>query len=156
RNAASAQLVVVNHALLLADLALQEDAGRGFLPKFERVVIDEAHHLEDAATGASTDRVTALAIRRALLPLRDGKSRTGALSKLVEKHAGDRSLLPPTQRDQLVDRVSAAHSALDVVSTGAQVAMTQIADLVVADGDPKRITTAFSESPQWSQDLVPM
>src|SRR5690606_12791928 len=57
RRAAGAHLVVVNHALLLSDLALRAQVGRGVLPNFARVVLDEAHHLEDAATGAATEQI---------------------------------------------------------------------------------------------------
>ena len=45
-EAETADLVVVNHALLLADAEL----GGGLLPEYDHLVIDEAHHLEDAAT----------------------------------------------------------------------------------------------------------
>ena len=119
RNAASAHLIVVNHALLLADLALQDEAGRGFLPKFHRIVLDEAHHLEDAATGVSTERLTAFAVRRAASGVRDGRGRRGALYQLVEKHGSDGSALSPDQQTKLVTRVAIAESALDLAATGA-------------------------------------
>jgi Rad3-related DNA helicase/DNA polymerase III epsilon subunit-like protein len=45
-EADAADLVVVNHALLLADA----EVGGGLLPEFDHLVIDEAHHLEEAAT----------------------------------------------------------------------------------------------------------
>ncbi|MHB9033862.1 MAG: exonuclease domain-containing protein, partial [Anaerolineae bacterium] len=45
-RAERANLVIVNHALLLSDLQL---ANR-ILPEYEYLVIDEAHHLEDIAT----------------------------------------------------------------------------------------------------------
>jgi ATP-dependent DNA helicase DinG len=45
-EAEAADLVVVNHALLLADA----EVGGGLLPEFDHLVIDEAHHLEEAAT----------------------------------------------------------------------------------------------------------
>ncbi len=45
-EAEAADLVVVNHALLLADAEI----GGGLLPEYDHLVIDEAHHLEDAAT----------------------------------------------------------------------------------------------------------
>lgn len=43
-----AQLLVVNHALFFADLALRR-AGAGLLPDYKVVVFDEAHTLEDVA-----------------------------------------------------------------------------------------------------------
>jgi Rad3-related DNA helicase len=45
-EAETADLVVVNHALLLADA----EVGGGLLPEYEHLVVDEAHHLEEAAT----------------------------------------------------------------------------------------------------------
>ncbi len=46
RQAEAAHIVVVNHALLLADLASQS----GVLPHYDHLIIDEAHNLEDVAT----------------------------------------------------------------------------------------------------------
>jgi len=45
-EAERADLVVVNHALLLADAS----TGGSLLPPFDHLIADEAHHLEDAAT----------------------------------------------------------------------------------------------------------
>lgn len=45
-NAAQADLVVVNHHLFLADLAIRKK-GFGVLPDYDAVVFDEAHELED-------------------------------------------------------------------------------------------------------------
>ncbi len=43
-------LLVVNHALLMADIG----AGGQVLPPYTRLIVDEAHHLEDAATDQLT------------------------------------------------------------------------------------------------------
>lgn len=63
RAGANADLVIVNHALFFSDLAVRiaTDNFRdsAVLPSYRRVVFDEAHHLEDAATahlGAETTR----------------------------------------------------------------------------------------------------
>ncbi|MCP4543209.1 MAG: DEAD/DEAH box helicase [Chloroflexi bacterium] len=56
RAADSAHLIIVNHALLLADVAVQNRA----LPDYKYLIVDEAHHLEAATTGGlrfETDRV---------------------------------------------------------------------------------------------------
>jgi DNA polymerase-3 subunit epsilon/ATP-dependent DNA helicase DinG len=45
-KAASAHLVVVNHALLMSDLI----AGRALIPDYDILIVDEAHHLEEEAT----------------------------------------------------------------------------------------------------------
>ncbi len=44
-----AHILVVNHALFFADLALRS-AGGGLLPEYKVVIFDEAHHLEDVAS----------------------------------------------------------------------------------------------------------
>ena len=46
KAAESAHILIVNHALLLADLA----SGGSALPPFDHLVIDEAHNLEETAT----------------------------------------------------------------------------------------------------------
>jgi ATP-dependent DNA helicase DinG len=48
RRWSEANLIVANHALLFTDLALREE-GSGFLPKYQTVVIDEAHNIERVA-----------------------------------------------------------------------------------------------------------
>jgi ATP-dependent DNA helicase DinG len=50
RRARGADLIVVNHSLLLAD----QLSAQGFLGEYEAVIIDEAHALEDAARNAFT------------------------------------------------------------------------------------------------------
>jgi len=54
KAAAAARIIVVNHHLLFADLAARRE-GAGYeaavvLPPYSRVIIDEAHSIEDAAT----------------------------------------------------------------------------------------------------------
>jgi ATP-dependent DNA helicase DinG len=49
REAASCQLLVVNHHLLFSDLALRRNGFGEVLPRCETVIFDEAHHLEDIA-----------------------------------------------------------------------------------------------------------
>ena len=45
-RAEAAHVVVVNHALLLSDLAM----GGSVLPSYDHLIVDEAHHLEEEAT----------------------------------------------------------------------------------------------------------
>lgn len=50
KQAQEADLVVVNHALFMADLALREEGITELLPSVDMVVFDEAHQLPDIAT----------------------------------------------------------------------------------------------------------
>ncbi len=54
QSAQTAHIIVVNHALLLADIA----TGSRILPDYDYLIIDEAHHLESATTNALSNRIT--------------------------------------------------------------------------------------------------
>ena len=49
KQALAADVVVVNHHLFLADLALRDDSVRDFLPTADTVILDEAHQLPKIA-----------------------------------------------------------------------------------------------------------
>ena len=66
QEAEQAQLVVVNHHLFFADLAMRGPHGASVLPDYDAVIFDEAHHVEDVATlffgtEVSTGRIERLA-----------------------------------------------------------------------------------------------
>lgn len=64
RDIAKADIVVVNHHMLFSDLAIKKEMGTftalAVLPAFERLIIDEAHHIEDSATEYFGSEVTQL------------------------------------------------------------------------------------------------
>lgn len=81
REIASSQLLIVNHHLLFSDLAIKsasESSEAGILPPFKRVIFDEAHHLNDAATSHFGMRATKFGILRVIRRLkRKGKGGQG-------------------------------------------------------------------------------
>jgi len=88
RKAAQADILVVNHALLLSDLSLRHQTenytATAVLPPFDRVILDEAHHLEDGATRHFSTRVTRFAFARILNRLRHPrKPDKGLLPRLL-------------------------------------------------------------------------
>ncbi len=102
RQAAQADLLVVNHALLLSDLAVRQQtdnySSAAVLPPFSRIIIDEAHHLEDVATRYFATSVTRFAYARILNRLRHPrKFEKGLLPRLLSQLA--RSM--PDSYDQL-------------------------------------------------------
>src|SRR5690348_7789806 len=50
RRAAEADLIIVNHHLFFADLAIRNDDFGSILPEYAAVVFDEAHEIEDVAS----------------------------------------------------------------------------------------------------------
>jgi ATP-dependent DNA helicase DinG len=96
REAEQADLLVVNHHLFFADLSLRGTGRRteGVLPLYEAVIFDEAHALEDAASGyfgcsVSNHRLEELARDAvAALPETDSRHPTvRALAARVRTHA---------------------------------------------------------------------
>ncbi len=110
RDAASADVLVVNHHLLFSDLAVRRAQGNytapAVLPSYRRVILDEAHNLEDAATahlGASVSRrgLSRLLGRldrrgRGVLPMIEERLKAGADDLLQQDALRDiREILKP-------------------------------------------------------------
>lgn len=153
RRAEGAHIVVANHALLLSDLA----AGGHALPSYERLIVDEAHNLEDEATtqfgfqagqGHFLEYLDGLCLRTA-----------GRDSGLVaDLHAALR-LVPET------DPAYRLHAAAEVVAEAAQRARARVPELfarvgefVAQHGDNGGeydhrllLTEAKRAQPQWAQ-----
>jgi len=78
----SAHVLVVNHALLLSDVA----TGSKVLPEYSYVIVDEAHHIESATTNALSFRLTQFDTDRMTREV--GGSSAGILGRLLtEMHA---------------------------------------------------------------------
>src|SRR2546427_12350128 len=69
-RAAEADVVVVNHHLLASDLAVRMASDNwqeaAVLPPYRRLVLDEAHHLEDVAAMHLGAQVSMLGVQRLL------------------------------------------------------------------------------------------
>ncbi len=50
QDAAAADIIIVNHHLFFADLAVKESSYGEVIPRYDAVIFDEAHHLEEVAT----------------------------------------------------------------------------------------------------------
>jgi len=79
RKARRSALVVVNHSLLLADLA----AGGAILGRYTHLVVDEAHSLETAARTAFTRSLSERQLSRALDELIPSGRRSGWLRRAL-------------------------------------------------------------------------
>ena len=108
-NAQRADLVVINHALLL-NTFLAEKTDEPFTT---RVICDEAHTLEEAATLALEQRVDERTLRRLLRALHDPAGRAGltvACRRTLGLPANDPLLL------QLASAVESSADALDALA----------------------------------------
>jgi len=125
RRAAQANVLVVNHALLLADLSLRQQTDNytaaAVLPPFDRLVLDEAHHLEDVATRYFSTQATRFGFARQLNRLRHPrKPQFGLLPRLLAIIARDL----PDREDLLFRHL---HSLIEGLLGGSQELLTRSA-----------------------------
>jgi len=83
RRTHAANLLVMNHHVLLADLALRR-SGASFLPDVDAIVVDEAHDLADTAAEALGTRVTSRGITHLLGRLWNERRESGLLARLPD------------------------------------------------------------------------
>jgi ATP-dependent DNA helicase DinG len=155
RRASRADILVVNHALLLADLSLRQQTDNysslAVLPPFSRLVIDEAHHLEEVATRYFSTQVTRFAFARALNRLRHPrKPQRGLLPRLIVQLGrslqDDQEALYRELHERIEDLISQRQSLLD----------RSIADLEQSGLDlAKELGTEISSREEIRQRLVP-
>jgi len=105
RRMQGGNVLVVNHALFFADLALRM-AGVSYLPKYELAVLDEAHTVEDVAGEHFGLRVSESSVRYQLRGLFDARRGRGVLS--THGAAANDAIKTVIELDELADRFFAA------------------------------------------------
>ena len=159
RAAAQADVVVVNHHLLMSDVAVrraqQNWEDTAVIPAYSRLVVDEAHHIEDAAAAHLGASVT----RRGLQQL---------FSRLIRNGAGTRpgrGLLHSLEARLVAAPDLLNTASLDIVRKSlfpsvdaAREKATFLFDLLHsylrAHGEAvRRLTADFAQDPIWSAGL---
>lgn len=153
RCAAEADVIVVNHHLLTADIAVRraqenwQDAA--VLPPYKRLILDEAHHLEDVAAKHLGVQVTSRGLARLL----------GRLER------GGRGLIPTLVAELRSSDDPACHAAIDLLRKAVLPEVGQArtyADRVfeilcerLASGgsDVLRLDDSFAADPLWEGGL---
>ena len=99
RRANFASLILVNHHLLMADVSMKsaEDEGEGILPKFDILVIDEAHNIFKSAVSFLGESVSSNSVRKLLGKLYNTSSGQGLLTKILSNNANS-TLLKPLEK----------------------------------------------------------
>jgi ATP-dependent DNA helicase DinG len=119
KQCADARIIVVNHHLLFADLAARHE-GAGYdstvvLPPYQRVVIDEAHTVENAATSFFSGDFSRLSLYRQLgrLYRKRGIMRAGLLIRLADLLKGAAGADPEARLDAAAEYVAKIRAAAD-------------------------------------------
>lgn len=153
REAAQADVIVVNHHLLMSDVAVRRTTQNweeaAVLPAYKRLVVDEGHHLEDAASAHLGTSVTRRALQRSFGRLdRKGK---GLLAALTARLSEKTDLLSVASLDLVQERMIPS-------AFGAREKATLLFDLLQAwlenQGQSQlRLTDDFRRDPVWDAGL---
>jgi len=170
REAASADLLIVNHHLLFSDVAVRGDTGRyneaAILPPYANVILDEAHNVEDVATDYFGTQIAKLGLLRLLarfysLREREKVKEKGLLPHLLARLQSLEKKIEPgtyskiyghvqnrmiTQRENLVH--TAAQTFDDLAAWLCSTAETGAEQKV-------RFTPKVRERPEWKGMVLP-
>lgn len=166
REAEQADIVIVNHHLYCADLALKRTQGGEYasvIPAHDAVVFDEAHKLEDVATDffgtrLSSSRISALlrdARRSVALRAALGKGADAVFESLSASETrffgalasgerpGTRRVLAKADLSRVADAAGALDAALATLSAGAKTQRDDAVDKLARRADAAREDLAF-------------
>jgi len=155
RQAAKADILVVNHALLLSDLALRQQTSNysatAVLPPFDRVILDEAHHLEDVATSYFSSQLTRFTFSRVLNRLRHPrKINQGLLPRLLDQ-------LSQALPDALDELYRTLHGEIETLLVKRQWLFDQALDELqsIAEELPAALGKPVSEKAELKHRILP-
>jgi ATP-dependent DNA helicase DinG len=153
RTAAQADVIVVNHHLLLSDLAVrraQQNWGdAAVLPAYQRLIVDEGHHLEEAASSHLGTTVTNRGLQRLFARLeRRGK---GLLAALAHRLESQKDLMSTASLDLLQSNLApAVHAARDRAAS----VFDYLDQYLQTSNEPVvRLTSTFASHSVWANGL---
>jgi predicted DnaQ family exonuclease/DinG family helicase len=146
RNLANtSNVVIVNHALLMSDIAM----GGGLLPNHDVLIIDEAHHLESAATTHLGFSVNQFQVENDLRQLVGNRGILARLARVISE--GEINALDASTNIAL-EAAASVEGAIQNTSTLFDMA-TEIAGAGSKDRPAAaelRLTSAVRSQPVWS------
>src|SRR2546425_8863132 len=159
RRAAEADVVVVNHHLLASDLAVRLASDNwleaAVLPPYRRLILDEAHHLEDVAATHLGAQVNQGGVQRLLGRLeRNGR---GLLPTLAAELRSREDLLSAASRDLVTQRLrDALRTARRAADELFAILARRLEEATAGQlgGPGLRLTDDFAADPVWGQGLA--
>ncbi len=153
RRAAEADVVVVNHHLLTADLSVRHAQGNwqdaAVLPPYKRLILDEAHHLEDVAAQHLGAQVTSRGVTRLLSRLeRNGRGLVPTLIRdLRERDDPSSRASVDLLNRKLLPEVGAGRAYTNQL-------FTMLCERIgLETRDVVRLDDAFADDPIWESGL---
>jgi ATP-dependent DNA helicase DinG len=150
-----AHIVVVNHALLLADAA----AGNRVLPEYHHLIIDEAHHLEDSVTNQLSFTADQQSLERLLGLVSEPIGRTRHLGFFSQVGANCAASVPRDHMAKVAALVEEGHAATATARDSVTQFFSAISGFIAETSGNRnsqydlrlRITPSTRRQPAWDQ-----
>ncbi|MDP1836098.1 MAG: helicase C-terminal domain-containing protein [Chlamydiales bacterium] len=173
QKAADAQILVVNHHLLFADLAKRASVNnytdQQVLPAYSHVVIDEAHNIEDVATDYFASHLSRHDTSKLMAKLAsDKQGKLTDLKRMITEHLGRKkvnhspeithiltqlSIDLPAARREIIQGFSDAFDAFESFVWGQK--ETAHEQEGGPDEQKMRVFPSHLQEPQWKESIVP-
>lgn len=168
RYAGDAHVLIANHNLLFADLAVRADtdnyAGPAVLPCYSRIILDEAHHIEDVATGYFAEQLSWIDLLKTLARIaseRQGNVQ-GKLPLVKKKLEECYSHHTPKEVSAILGRINLDFAAFrrEVLQASAE-AFKALHQFIprgdeLGGGEQKlRMLPEHHQQVQWAEDVAP-
>ncbi len=148
--AENAHLLIVNHALLLSDVAAENRV----LPPYNYLIVDEAHHLENATTSQLGYTITRRGIERLISQIGRQKGRSGGLSQRIL--GACRGRVSREMEGELRDLVAALQEDDEQMWRAVKVLFETLTVFIAEHGGARgqydhrlRLTRALRIQPEW-------
>ena len=150
--AEAAHVLIVNHALLLADVAVENRV----LPEYDYLIVDEAHHLENAATDQLSFSISRTQLKRLLQEIgRLERSKTDGL--LADVVGRIRASVPQEIADKTDEFAIKIADGVDRAQVFAEELFDQLVEFARQNVENKsdyaqrvRLTPGVRAQPAWS------
>lgn len=166
KEAQDAQILVVNHHLLFADLSVRAEtdnySNAAVLPHYTRLIIDEAHHLEEIATEYFSLKLNRFDLLKTMARIsterQEGGAAQGKLAQLKERLAkGPEKELHTNLSTHLTIDLPARRRDLIIELTGLfdRLASMQEASLENQDEKKLRLLPRHYQDRIWHETVLP-
>ena len=173
KQAEEAHLLVVNHHLLFADLVKRGENNNyvdtAILPSYKRLILDEAHHIEDVATEYFAHRLHRIELVRTLSRLTSEKHHTGQGKLIILKDRIQSTFkkAPPSEITPILTKLTIDFPAVKHVLTE-QIhhtfdAFINFIEVLQKDQDSnylgleqkQRLLEEHRTHPKWADEVIP-
>lgn len=162
RQAAEADILVVNHHLLFSDLALRatvnEYSQTAVIPSYKAAILDEAHNIEEIATRHFGCKTTAFGLQKTLgrIYSKRGKHEKGILAYILGLLAGGKSPVPDKTAQSVAENIREKLIPMkNELSDNARDVFEKITHIVLPESKPflgehrKRIKDGFFQNTEF-------